>query len=222
MLRYTVKTTSKMTSNKNQNGLSLDKRDMKHKSAYIIYGNPTPRTTAPLKPSHPTPTKARHNPAPTERPPRSHPRATSISRQSPQPARFHHPIQNSTQNPPSATKTDRDTGHDLPRGGIPGPPHRVAECTMPRAALREASPLRYCSAAPEIPLSNFLPRQTLPGPLQECRNSGWGRILPSWGFSVSLLYYFNLQTIRTTTWLLKKLYSEFTLDEYFRNIRITS
>ena len=126
-----------MTSNKNQNGLSLDKRDMKHKSAYIIYGNPTPRTTVPLKPNHPSPSKARHNPAPTERPPRSHPRATSISRQSPQPARFHHPIQNSTQNPPSTTKTDRDTGHDQPRGGIPGPPHTGwlnAQCQGPLCA----------------------------------------------------------------------------------------
>ena len=81
---------------------------MKHKSAYIIYGNPTPRTTAPLKPSHPSPSKARHNPAPTERPPRSHPRATSISRQSPQPPdsttqskippKTHHP-------PPKQTET---------------------------------------------------------------------------------------------------------------------
>ena len=104
----------------------------------------------------PLPTMARHNSAPTERSPRSHPKATSISRQSPQPAWLHHPMRYPTQNPPSATKTDRDPGHDLPRGGIPGPPHRMAECAMPGAALREAPPLRYCSAAPQIPLSQFL------------------------------------------------------------------
>ena len=56
---------------------------------------------------------------------------------------------------------DRDPGTDLPLGGTPGHPHRVAERVMPGAALREGPPpphpliLRYCSAALQTPRSHF-------------------------------------------------------------------
>ena len=70
---------------------------------------------------------------------------------------------------------DRDPGPDLPRGGTPGHPHRVAERAMPGAALRKGPPPPSLDTARRLyrfldPI--FLFWQTILGSFQECRKSG--------------------------------------------------